>query len=153
MKRFNTNTVEKLLTLHLTPPPGLTQRPKRLPHPTPYQWKLLRRLKEATGVPTADRGVHKEQRRKVCQSAMGKARRRSYVIKAMEEINAAKIAELWYLKDERRLKGGEKPRYRPSAPRRRRNASARDVAVWLEWKKVGKFGLSAIKEDIRCLKK
>jgi len=133
--------------------PNLSQRSQGLCPPTKYQWSLLKKLRVREGVPKADRGVHKGKRIQFCQSAMGKARRRAYVMKAIEEIDAAKWAELWYIKDEQRWKVGGRSPYKASAPRRRRTTAARDVTVWLAWKKIGKFGLRTIQEDIRCLKK
>jgi len=149
MNRFNTKTVQKLLT----PPPGLTQRPKRLAYPTLYQWRLLRKLREATGVPHADRGVFKKQRMRASKSVMGVKARRTLVKEALLDINAAKKAEQWYLADERKRKVGGGPPYRASAPRRRKIACGRDVCVWLAWKKIGKFSINTIKEDLRHLKK
>ena len=89
MNRFNTKTVEKLLT----PLPGLTQRPKRLSCPTPYQWQLLRKLRETAVAPRSNRGVFKKQRLRASKSVMGVRVRRTLVKDALREINAAKWAE------------------------------------------------------------
>ena len=84
---------------------------------------------------------------------MGKDVRRIYVMEAVEEINAAKRSELVYIRDEQRRKIGGKPRYSVTAPRRQKRAVARDVAVWLAWKRLGKFGICAIREDLNFIKK
>jgi len=149
MNRFNLKTVQKLLT----PPPGLTQRTQRLLHPTKYQWSLLRKLRGSAGAPHADRGVFKKHRQKACKSVLGIRVRRQHVKEAVREIDAAKKAEQWYITDERKRKVGGRPQYRASAPRRRKTASARDVTVWLAWKKIGKFGVRTITEDLRHVKK
>ena len=157
MKRFNLNTVRKLLSQESTPP-QLSQRTQSLRHPTKYQWTLLHKLRAigkctSKGVPRADRGVFKRQRGMACQTATGKERRRGYVLRAVEEIDAAKKAELWFLRDEERRKVGGRHPYQANAPRRHKKTVARDVQVWLAWKRVGKFGVNTIREDLRYVKK
>jgi len=156
MKRFNTKTVQKLLSQQETPPHLSQTRAERILPPTKYQWKLLRKLNEADrgdNGPKADRGVYKRERQKACKSVMGRDVRRIYVMEALDEIDAAKKSELNYIRDEHRRTVGGRPRYSPAASRRRKRAVARDVSVWLAWKKLGKFCLKTIKEDIRCVKK
>ena len=146
--------VQRILSQHSLPPHLTQNRAKRIEYPTQKQWKLLKKLREAgINPPKADRGVCKEQRRKACQSSMGREVRKLYVMEALEEIDRAKRAELAFLRDERRRRVGGNPPYSARAPRRHKGAVARDVIVWLAWKKLGKFNLRAIKEDIRCVKK
>lgn len=125
-----------------------------LRHPTPSQWTLLKKLKAAeTKTPDADRTVYQRQRAKVSKSREGLNTRKALVKQAIREIDEAKLAERNFIMDERRRKVGGGSPYSAKAKRRRKRTSARDVVVWLAWKRRGKFGICAIRETIRSLKK
>ena len=79
--------------------------------------------------------------------------RKLYVMEAVEEIEDAKLAEKVFLTDERKRKVGGGPPYSATAPRQHKRASARDVVVWLAWKRLGKFGIWAIEKDLHDIKK
>lgn len=154
--------------IHLTPPETVRRilhdqlpfwekkaPPGKIKHPTEEQWTLLRKLERAKSapVPSANRGVYKKRRGRAVQTAMGQDVRRLYVMEALDEIHDAKRAELSFIRDTRRATYNvARPRYSPAAPRRRKTCSARDVMVWLAHKKVGKFCISTIWDDLRSIR-